>query len=114
MAEKKILVFACDRCGREHRRSTRGKQAAPKGWVEVLGRDICDTCVPYLESWLESRPIILVQDDEVSPLRIHRDVDQSNPAVQEIIHQWGQPVPSVWVSQNDDGERVVNVARPEN
>lgn len=62
MAEKKLLVYTCDRCGGEHKRSTRGKQTAPKGWIEVLGRDICKLCVPDLESWLDNRPVINLGD----------------------------------------------------
>lgn len=116
MAEKKLLVYTCDRCGNEHKRSTRGKQMAPKGWVEVMSHDICEKCVPDLEAWLVGQ---LPERDD--PLQMHMGVDPSVPAVHRVIWQTHQgPVelpllaPSVGVSQNDDGERVVNVARPEN
>lgn len=113
MAEKKVLVYQCDRCGNEHRRSTRGKQMAPKDWVEVLGRDICNVCVPDLEAWLVGQ---LPKRDDPVPLHMHMGVDPNAPAVHRVIRGGGpvDPAPSVWVSQNDDGERVVNVARPEN
>ena len=101
MAEKKILVYMCDRCGNEHKRSTRGKQVAPKGWVEVLSHDICDKCVPDLEAWLVGQ--VPERDDPegvwvgnapdgpvtVPKLKVHMGVDPNAPSVHQVIHGWG-------------------------
>lgn len=51
MAEKKVVVFTCDRCGFEHRR-LRGK-SLPAGWETVKGKDLCPTCSKALVSFLE-------------------------------------------------------------
>lgn len=54
MAEKKVIVFTCDRCGTDHQR-LRGK-TLPAGWEIVKGNDLCPSCVKALNEFLQPLP----------------------------------------------------------
>lgn len=67
MAEKKVVVFTCDRCGFEHRR-LRGHKL-PVTWDTLKGKDLCPTCVEALNRFLE--PV-------EPPVVIHMFGDETN------------------------------------
>lgn len=54
MAERKVIVFTCDRCGTDHQR-LRGK-TLPAGWDVVKGLDLCPSCVKALNEFLQPLP----------------------------------------------------------
>lgn len=68
MAEKKVIVFTCDRCGLEHRR-LRGKNL-PAGWEAIKGKDLCPVCSQALTRFLEP----------VEPaVTVHHEPTDANP-----------------------------------
>lgn len=77
MAERKVIVFTCDRCGTDHQR-LRGK-TLPAGWDVVKGNDLCPSCVKALNEFLRPLPeqapklvkrpetVVLAQNPDGSP-----------------------------------------------
>lgn len=76
MAEKKVIVFICDRDGFEHKR-LRGHKL-PAGWLTIQGKDLCPKCVGELDKFLEGAQVIETYTPEVTDTTVvARNVDGS-------------------------------------
>lgn len=62
MAERKVTVYVCDRCGNEHRHlNNKGRQPRPKGWTNLADYDFCESCTAAFRAWLaQAEPMDLV------------------------------------------------------
>lgn len=86
MAEKKVIIFTCDRCGMDHSR-LRGK-SLPAGWSHVAGNDLCPKCLKGLASFLAGMPTSGVKAEEAGlkePLRRSSD-EFERTVVSEVMH----------------------------
>lgn len=53
MAERKVTVYVCDRCGTEHRHlNNKGRQPRPKGWTNLADYDFCESCTAAFKVWM--------------------------------------------------------------
>lgn len=87
MAEKKVIIFTCDRCGMDHNR-LRGK-SLPAGWSNVAGNDLCPPCLKGLASYLEGHP---TQGVKVEHAGIKQPLRRSSDEMEQTV-----------VSENEDG-----------
>lgn len=56
MAERKVTVWACDRCGTEHRHlNNKGRAPRPKGWTALGDIDLCEACSAGFKVWLKPK-----------------------------------------------------------